>query len=435
MSAKEELRGDPAAQVNFPLYAVEMLTERHFVVGGGGGEAKTGVRNGFTTFQLSFNGQHCVATEVGDHNTGRFAVMNCSCYEDVKAKKLYVVAGLDDTSQLYFMNKKFEMARSYSYSDQNENDNTPDNSMRNRKERQNSSLDSSQSPESLRKDLLSQRRLRMLAVPMNCVKTDQSPTESFQKVVRISSNGKLMATGGCDGYVRLWQFPSLKPLRDIRAHNKEVDDVDFSPDCQKIVSVSKDGCAFVWSKDGNRVSQLEWSTPQNAKYLFKRCRFGLGENGGRPRLFTIVNPVGNSKLPSFLQLWDTSSFLLIKSVAYNSSPLSALASSPCGKFVAVGSMSGGAVNIFTSFNLQLIKSVKEAHTNFITGLCFVPCHTEVGQNITGMSEAAVISISVDNQVRVHRVPHRRWLLPLWAAFLIIFIVVCATFFLCSFLGL
>lgn len=61
-----------------------------------------------------------------------------------------------------------------------------------------------------------------------------SPTESFQKVVRISSNGKLMASGGCDGYVRLWRFPTLKPLRDIKAHDKEIDDVDFSPDSQKV---------------------------------------------------------------------------------------------------------------------------------------------------------------------------------------------------------
>lgn len=49
-----------------------------------------------------------------------------------------------------------------------------------------------------------------------------------------------MATGGCDGYVRLWQFPTLKPLRDIKAHDKEVDDVDFSPDCQKVSYISFD---------------------------------------------------------------------------------------------------------------------------------------------------------------------------------------------------
>ena len=123
--------------------------------------------------------------------------------------------------------------------------------------------------------------------------------------------------------------------------------------------------------------QLDWSPPENAKYLFKRCRslkhiintftvkynrilpsrFAKGENEGqRPRLFTIINPVSSSKLPSFLQLWDTSSFLLVKSVAFNSSPLSALATSPCGKFVAVGSMFGGTVNIYTAFNLQVFFS-------------------------------------------------------------------------------
>ncbi len=62
-----------------------------------------------------------------------------------------------------------------------------------------------------------------------------SPSESFQKVVKVSSNGKLMATGGCDGYLRLWQFPTFKPLRDIKAHEKEIDDLDFSPDCQKVL--------------------------------------------------------------------------------------------------------------------------------------------------------------------------------------------------------
>lgn len=37
------------ARVNFPLYAVEMLTSRHVLVAGGGGSAKTGVANGFVS--------------------------------------------------------------------------------------------------------------------------------------------------------------------------------------------------------------------------------------------------------------------------------------------------------------------------------------------------------------------------------------------------
>lgn len=37
------------ARVNFPLYSVEMLTNRHCLVAGGGGSAKTGVANGFVS--------------------------------------------------------------------------------------------------------------------------------------------------------------------------------------------------------------------------------------------------------------------------------------------------------------------------------------------------------------------------------------------------
>jgi len=55
MGSVQELRGDPAAKVNFPLYAVEMLTDRHFVVAGGGGAAKTGVSNGFVCSENNEN--------------------------------------------------------------------------------------------------------------------------------------------------------------------------------------------------------------------------------------------------------------------------------------------------------------------------------------------------------------------------------------------
>jgi prolactin regulatory element-binding protein len=95
-------------------------------------------------------------------------------------------------------------------------------------------------------------------------------------------------------------------------------------------------------------------------------RFSVGEGDGqRPRLFTITNPI-KSKLPSFLQLWDTSSFLLIKSVAHKSSAISALATSPCGKFVAIGSMFGGSVDIYTAFNLQVMKSNVKSDKNSIS---------------------------------------------------------------------
>lgn len=37
------------ARLNFPLYTIQMLTNRHVIVGGGGGSSKTGVANGFVS--------------------------------------------------------------------------------------------------------------------------------------------------------------------------------------------------------------------------------------------------------------------------------------------------------------------------------------------------------------------------------------------------
>lgn len=54
MGSSQEGRGDLAAKVNYPLYAIRMLTDRHFIVAGGGGAAKTGVKNGFVSIYLSY---------------------------------------------------------------------------------------------------------------------------------------------------------------------------------------------------------------------------------------------------------------------------------------------------------------------------------------------------------------------------------------------
>ena len=60
-------------------------------------------------------------------------------------------------------------------------------------------------------------------------------TEPYQKVVRISPfDGKLMATGGDDGTLRIWTFPDLNPVHEIEAHEKEIDDIEFSPDQTKV---------------------------------------------------------------------------------------------------------------------------------------------------------------------------------------------------------
>lgn len=72
-------------------------------------------------YELTFDGEKCVANIVGKHDSGTQAIMNCACYEDRKGKKTLFVAGKDNYSALYYVSKRFEVARSHSYSDQNDN--------------------------------------------------------------------------------------------------------------------------------------------------------------------------------------------------------------------------------------------------------------------------------------------------------------------------
>ena len=53
--------------------------------------------------------------------------------------------------------------------------------------------------------------------------------EPLQKVCKITPDKSLLATGGVDGSVRLWKYPNLNKVREIQAHSKEIDDMDFSP--------------------------------------------------------------------------------------------------------------------------------------------------------------------------------------------------------------
>lgn len=57
-----------------------------------------------------------------------------------------------------------------------------------------------------------------------------SSEEPLQRVVRISRNGEIMVTGGTDGFIRVWQFPTMTRVHNIKAHTKEIDDLDISAD-------------------------------------------------------------------------------------------------------------------------------------------------------------------------------------------------------------
>lgn len=411
------------AKVDFPLYTLQTLTNRHVLVAGGGGASNTGVANGFEIFELSHNGTRFVAEEVMRYETGPNVVMTCSV-QNVQ-NRIYLAAGQESHCQLYKVNVKMvdaaEMRRG-SFRAENglvrrrrtisENDNIS------KMESHNHTTD---------------KRMSFEIRPCDSVQTDFG-TDPLQRVVTISHDGKLMATGGVDAKVRVWSFPKMQLLFELQGHTKELDDLDFSPCDSRLVSIAKDGQALVWDTKTKKppLLSLTCQPPNGTKYLFRRCKFGdIEDRKGQYRMFTIANPLARSgKQKGLVQLWEPKTGELRKTVMVMES-LSALAVRDDGRFVGIGTMFSGSVDIYIAFSLQRVLHVSGAHGMFVTGLQWVGAR---GAPLTARSEAALLSISVDNRLVVHTLPCPGTV-PVWVAILLIVFVLFCTFCLCSYLGI
>ncbi|XP_015127284.1 prolactin regulatory element-binding protein [Diachasma alloeum] len=426
-------KGGLIAKVNFPLYSIQMLTSRHILVGGGGGSSKTGVANGFEIFELSHDGWGFTAEEVTRHETGPSVVMNCACSSG--EKKTYLVAGQESHCQLYDVTSRVvtlengEILKGTSASTINREN------LRQRRKSERSDEINGERVEEIKDSNanVTHKKLQLVLKPSTSIQTDFSDSEPIQRIVRISPNGKVMATGGLDGVIRLWKFPHLTKIHDLAAHTKEIDDIDFNHDGTLVASIAKDSRAIIWDvAKGTKSQELSWTPPAGGKYMYKRLRFRIPiDKKSKAQLFILSNSIV-AKNPSYLQLWDLEQGCIVRSTSFREA-LSAIAVSDDGKFVAVGTMFSGSVDIFVAFSLQRVLHVPGAHSMFVTGLEFIPSKME-GPPITSNAEAAVVSISVDNRICIHSIPYRHTL-PFWLVIIFIILSICGAFTLCSYMGI
>ncbi|CAM4643802.1 unnamed protein product [Lepidochelys kempii] len=182
----------------FPLYALQIHPRGLALAAGGGGAARTGVRNGLHFLQLEQIGGQLSASLLHSHDTETRATMSMALAGDV------IAAGQDASCHIL----RFRLQRP----DEKSGGSPP--SKAGGAEKGPRKRKASNRSEKGEGDTRSETG--EVAVETLCnVQTDFSP-EALQKAVRVSADHSLLVTGGADGFLRVWEFPSMKKVWEFK---------------------------------------------------------------------------------------------------------------------------------------------------------------------------------------------------------------------------
>jgi len=147
--------------------------------------------------------------------------------------------------------------------------------------------------------------------------------------VALSPDGKLAATGGYDGIIRLWEVPSGKLVRVLVGHDSYIYGLAFSPDGQCLASTgSHDGTARIWN-------------PQTGMTLrvLKKHKGYTHWVAWSPDGKTLAVAGGTS---GFVTFWDPVLLKQERTVEHGNA-VTSLAWSPDGNTVACGTAQGASL--------------------------------------------------------------------------------------------
>ncbi|XP_054478428.1 prolactin regulatory element-binding protein isoform X1 [Anoplopoma fimbria] len=389
----------------FPLYSIKVDPTTGLVItAGGGGASKTGIKNAVHFLDLRLVGEHQYsASLLHSHDTDTRATMNMAVGNGV------IAAGQDGTCCLM----KFK------HCSQREEGKDAAKGAGNRVQQGNARRRAGKGDKGGQDEAAGSGDMSDMKDETACisvtglaeVQSDLNPQDPLQKVVRFSPDLGLLLTGGTDGHIRVWEFPSLKKKFDFKAHEGEIEDLDLSPGNKHLVSIGRDFSCSVWS--GNQLAMgLKWleTMPQIAEktYRYMACRFGkLEDQKDALRLYTVQIPHKRDRKPPpcYLTKWNGKSFLPMLTASCGTEVISSLAVSDSGTFLGLGTVTG-SVAIYIAFSLQKLYYVQESHGIVVTDLAFLPDSLK-GKNIKGNNETAMLSVAVDSRCQVHAVPNRR----------------------------
>ncbi|CAI5764819.1 repeat and HMG-box DNA-binding 1 [Podarcis lilfordi] len=184
--------------------------------------------------------------------------------------------------------------------------------------------------------------------------------------VVFSADGSKVAAGSSDFLVKIVEVTDSSQQKTFRGHDAPVLSVSFDPKNTFLASASCDGSVRVW-KISEQSCETNWPLLQkcndvvNAKTI---CRHAWQPKTGK----LLAVPVEKVVKLYRRETWDHQLDLLDKSVTQ---PFNVVAWSPCGQYLAAGSV-GGWIVIWNVETQECLERVKHDKSYTICGLAWHP---------------------------------------------------------------
>ncbi|KAG1308542.1 hypothetical protein G6F64_005962 [Rhizopus arrhizus] len=224
------------------------------------------------------------------------------------------------------------------------------------------------------------------------VKTlDSKQVEDYQRVVRFSYDGSLIAAGTTDGKAHVLSYPGLKPLcTSALIDNDHVLDVDINLENEKLLCVLSKELKLVNLRNKKNIGKVIQTIPcsfKNMKCEFRAFRYGRGFT--KDIGFAIVNDI--VKKAAYIIKYDAFTFEQLKMVKVASKPITAITLSSDGAILAFAS-ADLSITVLDAMTLKTLTRIKEAHSFSITCIAISP------------DRQIIASGSADNTCRITTIP-------------------------------
>jgi hypothetical protein len=200
--------------------------------------------------------------------------------------------------------------------------------------------------------------------------------------VAISRDGRLAASAGDDGTVRIWDLTGRRELHCLKGHTGEVSAVAFSPDGKALVSAGRDRLLLIWDVEkGTKVGALRGHTDP------VRC-VAFSPDG---------RSIASGSDDRSVRVWRAADGKEIAAMSGHERAVTSLAWAPDGKRLLSGSLDGTARLWDVTGERQLLRL--EGHDGAV--LC-VAVSPDGGRALTGGNDRTVRLWDLAKATPLHR---------------------------------